>query len=69
MSEEYHIVDLESYHFEEHEVEEYQKLKNSSDTEQKLWIIKQVVKGNIGIADFIEEEEDTWGSREEASDD
>ena len=60
MSEEYHIVDLESYHFEEHEVEEYQKLKNSSDTEQKLWIIKKVMKGEIGILEFYDHTDDSF---------
>ena len=52
------IVDINSYYFEEDEVEKYQRLKNSSGIEQKLWLMKQVVEGNIGIADFIEEESD-----------
>ena len=52
------IVDLNSYYFEEDEVEKYQRLKNSSFAEQKLWIIKQVMEGNIEIVDFQEYEEE-----------
>ena len=50
------IVDLNSYYFEEDEVEAYQRLKNSNRAEQKLWLIKQVVEGNIEIVDFQEYE-------------
>ena len=58
MSEKSYIVDLESYYFEEDEVEEYQRLKNSSHTEQKLWIIKKVISGGIGIVHFEEEDDE-----------
>jgi hypothetical protein len=56
MSKKYYMVDVESYIFGDEEA--YQRLKNSNRAEQKLWLIKQVVEGNIGIADFIEEESD-----------
>ena len=60
------IVDLNSYYFENDssgtitrdEVEKYQRLKNSSDMEQKLWLMKQVVEGNIEIVNFYEEASD-----------
>ena len=60
------IVDLNSYYFENDssgtitrdEVEKYQRLKNSSDIEQKLWLMKQVMEGNIRIVNFHEEWDD-----------
>lgn len=52
------IVDINSYYFEEDEVEKYQRLKNSSYAEQKLWLMKQVVEGNIEIVNFYEEASD-----------
>ncbi len=65
MGKRYYMVDVESYIFdgvfEDGDYvpeEEYQRLKNSNRAEQKLWLIKQVVEENIGIADFIEEESD-----------
>ena len=65
MSKKYYMVDIESYIFdgvfegEDYVPEEaYQRLKNSNRAEQKLWLIKQVVEENIGIADFIEEASD-----------
>ena len=52
------IVDINSYYFEEDEVEKYQRLKNSSGIEQKLWLMKQVMEGNIEIVNFYEEASD-----------
>ena len=60
------IADLNSYYFENDssgtitrdEVEKYQRLKNSSDIEQKLWLMKQVMEGNIRIVNFHEEWDD-----------
>ena len=60
------IVDLNSYYFENDssgtitrdEVEKYQRLKNSSDMEQKLWLMEQVMEGNIRIVNFYEEASD-----------
>ena len=52
------IVDINSYYFEEDEVEKYQRLKNSSDMEQKLWLMEQVMEGNIRIVNFYEEASD-----------
>ena len=56
MSKKYYMGDVESYIFGDEEA--YQRLKIVSRAEQKLWLIKQVVEGNIGIADFIEEVSD-----------
>ena len=56
MSKKYYMVDVEAYIFGDEEA--YQRLKIVSRAEQKLWLIKQVGEGNIGIADFIEEVSD-----------
>ena len=56
------IVDISSYYFEadqEDQVEKYLRLKNSSYAEQKLWLLEQVMEGNVEIVDFYEEFKDS----------